>query len=238
MPKTPKVLLSAQDWAEAALNAIGERGVEGVAVEPLARALGVTKGSFYWHFPNRDALLTAALQRWEARETDEVLARVAQETNPRARIKRLVTEVNTSRRASRVYLALSNTARPAFVRDYVERVSHRRLSFITDCYAALGLSADRARQWALQTYSVFLGSLQIRRDLPDEWPAAEDPAFAEYVRFLMVSLMPPELDDATTRPEGPARERPGHKTSPLATDQANSSQTHSSEYGSAPADAR
>ena len=196
MAKTPKNALSGQDWAEAALHAIGERGIEAVAVEPLARELGVTKGSFYWHFPNRDALLEATLQLWEARETDEVLARVRQETDPRKRIQRMVGEVNTSRRASRVYLALSNATAPAFVREYVERVSQRRLSFITDCYAALGLSAERAWQWALHAYSVWLGSLQIRRDLPHEWPKADNPAFGEYLRFLMDSLLPPEADRA------------------------------------------
>ncbi|MES1930327.1 transcriptional regulator transcription regulator protein [Salinisphaera dokdonensis CL-ES53] len=200
MTKSQKVMLTAQDWAEAALDAIGLRGVEGVAVEPLARDLGVTKGSFYWHFPNREALLVAALQRWEARETDDVLGRVQQETDPRARIKRLITEVNTSKRASRVYMALSSATKPAFVRDYVERVSKRRLDFIVDSYAALGLSADNARRWALMTFSVFLGALQIRRDLPGEWPSADEPAFAEYVRFLMVSLMPSELDAATDAP--------------------------------------
>src|SRR5690606_7033358 len=57
--------LSAADWAQAALDVIAEQGVSAVAVEPLARRLGVTKGSFYWHFPSRDALLQAALERWE-----------------------------------------------------------------------------------------------------------------------------------------------------------------------------
>ncbi|WP_293625721.1 TetR/AcrR family transcriptional regulator [Salinisphaera sp.] len=210
MTKSQKVMLTANDWAEAALDAIGRRGVEGVGVEPIARELGVTKGSFYWHFPNREALLVAALQRWEARETDEVLDRVQQETDPRARVKRLITEVNTSKKASRIYSALSSATKPAFVRDYVERVSKRRLDFIIDSYAALGLSAENARRWALMTFSVFLGSLQIRRDLPDEWPNADEPAFAEYVRFLMVSLMPSELDAASNTPapqvpEWPAR---------------------------------
>ena len=55
--------LSAEDWAQAALDLIAEQGVGAVAVEPLARRLGVTKGSFYWHFPSRDALLQAALER-------------------------------------------------------------------------------------------------------------------------------------------------------------------------------
>lgn len=194
MAKSPKTVLSAQDWAEAALDAISESGVAGVAVEPLARALGVTKGSFYWHFSNREALLEATLKLWEARETDEVLERVRLETDPRERIRRMVTEVNTSRRASRIYMALSNATSPAFVRNYVERVSQRRLSFITDCYAALGLSNEHAWQWALHAYSVWLGSLQIRRDLPHEWPTVDNPAFTEYLRFLMERLMPPRLD--------------------------------------------
>lgn len=200
MSNTQKTMLTARDWAEAALDAIGQHGVEGVAVEPIARELGVTKGSFYWHFANREALLVAALKLWEARETDDVLERVRQETDPRARIKRLITEVNASRRASRIHTALSSATKPAFVRDYVERVSKRRLDFIQDCYAALGLAPETARRWALMTFSVFLGALQIRRDLPGEWPAADEPAFGDYVKFLMVTLVPPELDDDAATP--------------------------------------
>lgn len=64
--------LSAEDWAQAALDLIAEQGVGAVAVEPLARRLGVTKGSFYWHFPSRDALLQAALERWELFEQEQV----------------------------------------------------------------------------------------------------------------------------------------------------------------------
>ena len=206
MPKPQKTMLTSRDWAEAALDAIGQRGVEGVAVEPIARDLGVTKGSFYWHFANREALLVAALQLWEARETDDVLERVRQETDPRARIQRLITEVNASRRASRIHTALSSATKPGFVRDYVERVSKRRLDFIQDCYAGLGLGAETARRWALMTFSVFLGALQIRRDLPGEGPAADEPAFGDYVKFLMVTLVPPGLDgdDAATTDATPA----------------------------------
>src|SRR3712207_5397568 len=57
--------LAAGDWVRAAAGAIEEGGVGTVAVEPLARKLGVTKGSFYWHFGNRVALLTATPERWE-----------------------------------------------------------------------------------------------------------------------------------------------------------------------------
>ncbi|HXD37565.1 MAG TPA: helix-turn-helix domain-containing protein, partial [Rhodanobacter sp.] len=57
--------LSAEDWELAALQLIAEQGVGALAVEALARRLGVTKGSFYWHFRTREALLQAALERWE-----------------------------------------------------------------------------------------------------------------------------------------------------------------------------
>ena len=187
--------LCAEDWAEAALEAIGWHGVQGVAVEPIARDLGVTKGSFYWHFANRDALLLAALKLWESRETDDVLARASHEADPAARLKRLIDGVNTSKRASRTYSALSSTIKPVFVRETVERVSKRRFNFIADCYADLGLASNTARQWALMTFSIFLGSLQVRHDLSDEWPAADSAAFTDYIKLLMSALVPADQDD-------------------------------------------
>src|SRR3546814_7811782 len=82
--------LTADCWAEAALDAIAGGGLDAVAVEPLARRLGVTKGSFYWHFANRDALLRAALQRWEQTETDDIVARIGPESDPYVRIVKLL----------------------------------------------------------------------------------------------------------------------------------------------------
>ena len=57
--------LTAADWAEAALQLIAEKGLGALTVSTLAVRLGVTKGSFYWHFDGRASLLTAALARWE-----------------------------------------------------------------------------------------------------------------------------------------------------------------------------
>src|SRR5690606_41191321 len=76
-PKTERpARLRAEDWAVAALDVIAEQGLAAVAVEPLARRLGVTKGSFYWHFPSREALLVAALERWEAMEQETVFGQL------------------------------------------------------------------------------------------------------------------------------------------------------------------
>lgn len=185
-----KPTLTAHAWATAALDAIARSGLQGVAVEPLARHLGVTKGSFYWHFANREALLERALQLWEKQETDEVLGHAEQAGSPLERVQHLISQVNASKRASRIYQALSSATGDPMIAACVRRVSERRLHFLLDSYAALGLSAADARQWALLTYSVFLGTLQIRRDLPDEWPTADQPAFKDYIQFLMGALVP------------------------------------------------
>jgi len=81
--------LSAADWAQAALDLLGEQGLAAVGVEPLARRLGVTKGSFYWHFPSREALLTAALEHWESVEQETVFGKLEAIPDPRERLRAL-----------------------------------------------------------------------------------------------------------------------------------------------------
>src|ERR1051325_671237 len=56
--------LDAEAWVTSAFDALAEGGVDAVRVEPLAKALGITKGSFYWHFADRRALLDAMLSTW------------------------------------------------------------------------------------------------------------------------------------------------------------------------------
>src|SRR5437763_8486771 len=77
-------------WVHEGLRALAHGGPEAVRVEPLARALGVTKGGFYWHFEDRRALLEALLDAWERTLIDEVVATVeAGGGDARARLARL-----------------------------------------------------------------------------------------------------------------------------------------------------
>ena len=98
--------LSAADWAQVALDVIAEQGVAAVAVEPLARRLGVTKGSFYRHFPSRDALLQAALERWEEVEQQQVFGSLEEEPDPRERLLRLFQLVGHETRPHAIYSEL------------------------------------------------------------------------------------------------------------------------------------
>src|SRR5215471_7138438 len=82
--------LTPGDWAAAAFRVIARGGVDAVAVEPIAAELGATKGSFYWHFKNRDALIEAALDEWERRLTEEVIDELEREPDPAVRLKKLL----------------------------------------------------------------------------------------------------------------------------------------------------
>lgn len=187
--------LTADSWAAAALDAIARDGVDAVAVEPLARGLGVTKGSFYWHFANREALLMAALALWEKKETEETFARARREPDPRVRIEILFATVHAGERAARLYQSLSAAAaNDPRIKAVVRRASERGLRFLNDCYRALGLSEHDAHQWALMAYSVYLGTLQVRHDQPEALPAGIE--YQDYVKFVTATLLPPQASAA------------------------------------------
>lgn len=68
--KPKKKRLGKSDWLEVALETLKTEGVEGVYVEPLAKKIGITKGSFYWHFKDRPALLNELLVFWKSKHTE------------------------------------------------------------------------------------------------------------------------------------------------------------------------
>lgn len=66
MPAAPRPRLSPDDWLAAGLQALAETGPAALGAEPLARRIGTTKGSFYWHFDDVPAFAAALLARWQA----------------------------------------------------------------------------------------------------------------------------------------------------------------------------
>jgi AcrR family transcriptional regulator len=90
--------LSVSDWMQAARVALLHSGPDGVRVEPLARALGVTKGSFYWHFRDRADLLEALLAEWEAEVS--LLSDAIGSADPAADLRKILLEVERRTHAS------------------------------------------------------------------------------------------------------------------------------------------
>lgn len=183
-----KPSLTAEDWARAALDALAAGGLEALAVEPIARQLGVTKGSFYWHFENRSALLRAALELWEKIETVDVLERIGDEADPYERIVKLFQHANAGVRAGRLYLAIAAAEDHPMIAEFVQRVSQLRMNHLFESYLALGFPERQARHWARFAYATFMGNLQIRRDTPELMP--RDAEFSEYLKLMIKTLIP------------------------------------------------
>lgn len=153
--------LGTEAWTRAALDALAEGGLKAVAVEPLARALKVTKGSFYWHFENRDALLSAALEQWESTQTEALIAAASAVDDPRERLSSLVESAHRSARGLRLTRALTGAADHPIVGPVVRRVSERRLSYLAKCFVALGLDARAAKHAARMAYAAYLGLAEL-----------------------------------------------------------------------------
>jgi AcrR family transcriptional regulator len=180
--------LSAADWAQGALEMIAEQGVRGVAVEPLARRLGVTKGSFYWHFPSRDALLQAALEHWERVEIDEVFSSVEAIEDPRLRLRELFQRVAHTARAHVIYTELLKAPDHPVVQPVVQRVSKRRLDYLVIAFRQVGMPRADAQNRARLTYAAYVGFLQLALHMSE--PRLQHAEYDAYVDHVMATLIP------------------------------------------------
>lgn len=192
--KSPRQALTPADWSWAAYRAIGRGGVEAVAVEPIAAELGTTKGSFYWHFKNRDALIEAALDEWEARLTDAVIADLDRVPDPGERLKKLVGaafDLAPPDAAAEVAL-LAHPEQPV-VRRRVRRVTQRRLDYMSAQLQRVGWPTDQSRERAVLLYYLYVGSLQTRYVLPRQ---ADDSVRRQQVELVFESLVVPSSEMA------------------------------------------
>jgi AcrR family transcriptional regulator len=164
----PKARLGRDDWIRAALDAIAAGGLAAVAVEPLARSLGVTKGSFYAHFSNRDELIEAALEAWEHSHAEEQVEQFRAIDDPAERLAavlRVATEFSQSGAPS-VHGRLMGELEDPRVRSAVSRVNAARLDRLSETYRELGLTERTARDRARIAYATYLGLLQMAREAP------------------------------------------------------------------------
>jgi AcrR family transcriptional regulator len=161
MVMPPATRLSAEAWVDAAYTRFREEGLGGVRVEAIARDLATTKGSFYWHFTDRRALVDAVMARWEYEETDRFIAEADAADGPCERLGVLFSAIGQRRIPGEdsLYLDAEREGVQALVAD----VTERRVGYVTAALAELGIPSGEARRRALISVAAVLGLEQLVR---------------------------------------------------------------------------
>jgi AcrR family transcriptional regulator len=179
--------LTSADWVEGAIQLISEAGLRALTVEALAARLGVTKGSFYWHFKGRSELLAGTLSRWEQRATTEAIAGLSAVTDARQRLNLMLEAATQPARSRSLYAALAEAAEDPIVRRVLNRVASARIQFLETCYRELGFALPQAKAKAVFAYAAYRGLLQLAHEappvLPDDW--------SSYAAVVLEALGPP-----------------------------------------------
>jgi AcrR family transcriptional regulator len=176
----------ADHWIRAAGRRLAEGGPRAIAVEALARDLGLTKGSFYWHFRDRAALLRALLADWAARSTQPLLQRLTGSApDPRSRLGRLAATVAGEGAGTLDPAIRAWACHDRAVAETLARVDAERLDFIAGELRALGFAPAAARTRARLFYLHLLGEHALGLQ---EIPLAERLAEARRVLDLLLSF--------------------------------------------------
>jgi len=157
--------LSAKDWLDQGLKTLAKRGFAALKAEPLAKAMGVSRGSFYWHFADVAAFHAAILKHWREVTAERVIADLEATPEDRDALALLL------RRAFSATPALENAMRTwatvdAAARAAVQAIDQRRLGYIERLLKRSGLPDDVARARAQILYWAFLGFALSEQPLP------------------------------------------------------------------------
>ena len=157
----PRPQLDREHWIRYATRVLAQEGLAGIRVESLARALNVTKGSFYWHFKDRQALLNAIIAEWKTARLHETQQPVSgTPSEAKAQIHAIIDRYSTQPDAERLLLELAIrdwARRDTHVASVVEAVDLARQTRATRLFEQAGFSGEDARTRALLMFTHVFG---------------------------------------------------------------------------------
>ena len=163
--------LSAKDWLDQGLKTLTASGFTALKAEPLAKAMGVSRGSFYWHFADIGAFHAAILEHWRDVAAEQVIANLEAASGNADPLPRLLRGTFGNRpaleNAVRTWASFDPKARAA-----VQAIDRRRLSYVEGLFRAGGLPPDAARARAQIIYWAYLGYALSEQPLPKARQAA------------------------------------------------------------------
>ena len=159
--------LSAKDWLDQGLKTLAKSGFTALKAEPLAKAMGVSRGSFYWHFADIAAFHTAILKHWREVAAEQVIADLEGRETAEDPLARLLTRVFSERltleKAVRSWASFDTAARAA-----VQAIDRRRLDYLETMLQRTGVMPETAQIRAQILYWTFLGVTFSDKPPPDD----------------------------------------------------------------------
>lgn len=154
--------LTVEDWLKAGFQSLVEMGPQALKAEPLARKLGTTKGSFYWHFKDVPSFRAAMLALWRERAVHDIIAALDQIPDPKERLRALGQIVAQSAPESfggaRAEAAIRAWGlSDAQVAGAIQEVDAARIAYLEDMLPDCGLDANQA----LMLYGAYVGFDQL-----------------------------------------------------------------------------
>jgi AcrR family transcriptional regulator len=173
--------LSARDWLDQGLKVLAAKGFTALKAEPMAKAMGVSRGSFYWHFADIGAFHAQLLAHWREVAAEQVItgveAAAADEPPLAVLLRRTFSGRLALEKAVRSWAASDAGARSA-----VQAIDRRRLEYVAGLIRAGGLPAETAQARAQILYWAFLGFALSDRPLPK---ARHEAVIEELIRIAL-----------------------------------------------------
>lgn len=162
--------LNERDWVEAATEILVQENVRGIKIEKLCAKLGVTKGSFYWHFKKRNDILVAMLREWRRRATLNVIQNAARSGIRGFDMLRRLIEMprrTNADQAVAVEMSIRDWARRVEMpKEALLEVDTMRFEHMSEMYMQAGFDEAEAKKRSYLTYCVLMGDAQVHRTLP------------------------------------------------------------------------
>ena len=182
-----RTTLLPEHWIAAATEVLVDQGIDHVKVDLLATQLGVTRGSFYWHFRDRQDLLRRVLQAWSDITTQQLTRRLeTAHTDPLRQLRDVISlpfRGRAAARAARIELAIRAWARrDAMARQAVDDGDAARLAYHGQVFQALGFDDHEAAMRAFVLYSYEVAESVLSR----QGTAAQKQARSAFIERLVL----------------------------------------------------
>lgn len=170
------------DWLNFALDVLVKKGPEHLKIIPLCELKGVTKGSFYHHFKNRDVFIDHLMEHWYQTATQGFIDQVDPNLPALQRLQALDRIIDSNSMEAERHIRAWALKEPS-IGQHLEKIDQQRRDYLAACYQELGLPQQQAQDVALIAYANFLGMTQI-------YPAPAPDDIERVTNIAMKALIP------------------------------------------------